>query len=410
MKRRSFSQQLDIDLLHLRYRLKRDWQKSGPWIKRSFSAMLAAFFCLFLFLHTPGVWLESILLHQLFAWRGPREMPKSVTIVRIDERTYKRARLDPTQILPRNYLAKAVNEISAAGASLIVLDLVLPRKGQDELTDRELAMALEQSPSAIGYYTEIESQIRPNGQVQTVVTQNKSNELFSKSAKAVFSVDLLTSNGVVERICLPQELSYSAGANVPLLKLLRKFTAHELEEPGERDFINFYGKSSFLTNLSLSELLDSRHKPEAAYFKNRIVFIGVFSKLNKGLAKADVFRTPTSNQMFGVEIHATIAANLLDRSWIRRFPAESEIVCLGLVAFILAFFVLSGSLFSSSIIGAAFSVFGLGFSYLVFSRYHYFIPCATLLVIVVPLLVIVRLCLEQYYSMKRNQIFNNFSC
>mgnify|MGYP001485616151 CR=1 FL=1 len=121
--------------------------------------------------------------------------------------------------------------------------------------------------------------------------------------------------------------------------------------------------------------------------EGKIVFIGLAMKTGLGAEFKDSYLTSASNsvRMFGVEIHASAAGNLLDGSWIRRSSAASEIIALGLAAFLLSFVVLA----AKPLVGAAVCLVAL-LSWAVFAYYYFsvgiFVPGAFLLTILLPLI------------------------
>ena len=75
---------------------------------------------------------------------------------------------------------------------------------------------------------------------------------------------------------------------------------------------------------------DPNRWPRTMGVGNKILMVGPFSK---GIAEDE--KTTPYGLMFGVEIHATAAANLLRGEWIVRFPHKGEAVVLNVFIFVL---------------------------------------------------------------------------
>jgi adenylate cyclase len=392
MSPKSLPNNLAILLREIKYGVKHDWRKMGPWIKRAFACALVASAHSLLFNVGVGPRLEPLMLHAWFALRGARETPKSVTVLRLDEQAYAKINLLPGEKFPRKYIAEGLDRLTAAGAKMIVLDLFARRPSEDPAADTELADSLSRSPSVIGRYTEDIFNTDPNGHQIKTQLHNDPLDIFAKSAKAVITLEVRLSDGEVEEISLSNESNVFSEDYVPLLKPLRKYVSPTVQEPGGSDFINFYGGPFALPNLSFAELLGPEDQIPTQYFKDRVVFVGVATNAGVGIAAGkDTFITSISKlPMYGVEIQATIAANLLDGSWIRRFSREGETIVLALVSFAITFLVLSLNLVWGTVVAAIAACGWLAFSYLAFARLYYFAPGATLFALVIPGLLVLR--------------------
>lgn len=379
---------MDPTLGPLLYRLKHDWRMAQPIVKRGLQS--AVFACLPILLFNVGVpeAVEPWLLRQWFTLRGARETPQTVSIVRLDKTAYDLAELSTGEMYPRDRIAEGIEEIAAAGAKLIVLDAIFQRTGDSSAADAQLAAALAATPSIIGRHIEIIIDTDPQGRRQKKKISVRPIKIFAETAKGVISLEVRRLNGVVQEIALSNQRDVFSSENVPLLDPLRQFVSAQLVEPGGFDFINFYGGPSTITNLSLADVIGPDTTIDRAYFENRVVLVGVISDAGAGIeAGKDTFLTSVSNApMYGVEIHATIAANLLDGSWIRRLPIEVESLLMSLIVFAMSYLVLaaSGRIAPLVLFGTALVWFGL--SYYTFCQHYYFVPGLTLFLFLTPLL------------------------
>lgn len=375
---------MDPLLRQLLYRIRRDWKTVTPHIKRTLFATL--FGCLPVILASTGITdaVEPILLRQWFSLRGARNAPPTVTVVRLDKPAYDLVNLSTGEMYPRERLAEGINRIAAAGARLIVLDAILQRKGDDPQADLMLVDALANSPSVIGRHTEELVDTDAQGRKRRRRFPVHPVEPFRGVVKAVIPLEVRLINGEVREICLSNSRDFLSDIRVPLLEPLRKFVSVDIQEPGGFDFINFYGGPFTLTNLSLAEVIAPEAATEPEYFRDRVVFIGVASAAGAGIeAGKDTFVTSVSRSpMYGVEIHATIAANLIDGSWIRRFPLQIESLVMGLLALAVSYVIFSSGALAAPLLTIVAGAIWLCLSYYAFSELHYFLPGLSLFVFV----------------------------
>jgi len=306
-------------------------------------------------------------------------------------------------MFPRKYLAESLQKIAAAGAKLIVIDGVPQRDGDDPGIDNQLAEAFKRTPTVIAKSTEVVVDSDPNGNQRRTKVYNKPIALFEQSVKAVIPMEVRLTGGVVREICLSNERDVFSADRLPLLSPLRTFVRPDIPEPGGFDFINFYGPPSTLTSLSIGELIGPLTTVSEQYFKDRVVFIGAHSDSGAGVESGkDSFLTSVSSEwMFGVEIHATIAANLLDRSWIRRISNQLEGVGQAVIALCLSYIILGSSMFAGVLIALTFVPAWLLLSYYCFVHSTLFIP-AIILCAEVILVLVIRWGLAAFASRRRD--------
>jgi CHASE2 domain-containing sensor protein len=289
---------------------------------------------------------------------------------------------------PRERIAEGIEKIALAGAKLIVMDAILQRKGDSPTADARLARALAATPSIIGRHTEVTVDTDPQGRRQKRKMSVRPIPLFAEAAKGVIPLEVRRLNGMVLEIALSNLRDVFSSENVPLLAPLRQFVSSEIVEPGGFDFINFYGGPSTLTSLSLADVIGPNATIAPTYFKDRVVLLGVISDAGAGIeAGKDTFLTSISKSpMYGVEIHATIVANLLEGSWIRRLPLQVESLLMSLLAFGLSYTVLAASSRKTVLLLLGTAWVWFGFSFYAFCRLYYFVPGVTLFLFLTPLL------------------------
>jgi CHASE2 domain-containing sensor protein len=382
---------MNEELAAIRNRLRSQWDEVSTVVKRGLFALVVG--CLpILFSGTLTESGEPRLLRLWFTVRPERETPPSVTLVRLDKRAYDAAGLIEGQLFSRRHLAIAIQKIAAAGAKMIVLDMIFEQERDDPEANRLLARALASSPSVIGRHTEELTDVAPDGTRRTTRVLVKPLELFAESAQMVIPLELRLTNDRSEEICLSNERDFFSDVPVPLLEALRHLYSPYLEQPGGFDYINFYGGPDTLASISLAGLITPGQRVPDEYFRDRVVLIGAAREIGVSAAgRSDSFRTSYSNErMFGVEIHGTIAANLIDGTWIRRLPIQAETLLMGLVAFVLAFTVSGAGPIGAPLWALGLSGLWLAVSYVAFSQFYHLIPAYTVLLTVVPLVVALR--------------------
>lgn len=316
----------------LKYKLAEQWRELSPGVKRTLVASAIVLVHLFIYQTSLGEAAESYARQFWYRLRGPRPVPNSVTYVRLDSETLRTINLPSDGMIPRWAFADAISKITAAGAKMIVLDFFFFAEGQDKESDRRLAEALDASPSVIGRSVVTRLESDPAGRQTLRREQKRPLPEFAAGAKAVIPLQVQTSAGrMVERITVPEELLDPGDAPTPLLRPLRTLVQSSAEQPGPDDLVNYYGEPAWLTNLSLAELLRKDRRPADDYFRDRVVLIGGATHAAPGVPGKDSFRVPSSStEMYGVEIHATIVANLLDRTWLRKASPQIEQLLLNL--------------------------------------------------------------------------------
>lgn len=278
-----------------------------------------------------------------FRLRGQIQPDSRVMIVAIDARSIDELGRWPWD---RKVLAELINNLR--DARVIALDIVFSEPSSPE-SDRILSMVINKNQNVItGYYLRDE---------ETTVSQEGLSVLRESRIKLIKSAGEVTSIPVREFPyaelnipsikaetgffnIIPDEDGLYRKANLlflyngelyPSLPLqaLRHYKGLplivEIEEFGIKGIllgsdlipsdesgnliINYYGKGGSFRTVSAVDVIRSRINKEE--FKDRIVFIGA---TETGIA--DIRNTPFDPVMPGVEIHATVASNILSRHYL----------------------------------------------------------------------------------------------
>jgi CHASE2 domain-containing sensor protein len=100
----------------------------------------------------------------------------------------------------------------------------------------------------------------------------------------------------------------------------------DIKAPGPNDLINFYGPAGTFERLPLYRLIGKDTSAARAVLHDKIILLGYQSlSRGRGVTNKDEYDVTVSRSpMFGLEIHANIVGNLIDRSWLRRPSPKVE--------------------------------------------------------------------------------------
>ncbi len=238
-------------------------------------------------------------LDLLFRLRGPRQPDQRIVIIGVDEPSLQRLGAWP---FPRRLHAQLLGRLGQA--SVVGFDFLFPEPAaEDDILSTAmakgppvvLAMArelsgnlLQPAPTLSGYHGvgHIETMLSGDGIVRRFQPRQE-------HALPAFSEALLQASGIKARSHLAN--------TAPIL--------------------NYYGPEDTFLSLSYAEILAGRYAVE--FFSGRIVLVGA-----KAIGLHDSYVTSFTRERPtpGVEIQATILANLLERSFIRALPAATFLV------------------------------------------------------------------------------------
>ncbi len=281
------------------------------WSKSRTAALLSlipGFLGLALLYWPPTAALENTGLDLLFLRRGARPVPPAVCVVAIDEDSYWVRDLDPGRPWPRGLHGDLVAVLAREGARAVAFDVLFEGAGdpdQDAAFERGLA---EAGNVVLG--STVEQIEDPRFRQLRLI---EPYEPFLEAAAAAGDVSMEEDrDGVIRHAWLLH-------GDRPSLSLAAYETATgdaSLRQRGPR-LINYYGPSRTIPTVSIYQALEPGEHLPPGFFKDKVVFVGASQVAAAGPADAkDSFRTPfrggTRGNTFGVEIHATLAANLLE--------------------------------------------------------------------------------------------------
>jgi len=318
--------------------------------------------------------LDNRLRDFLFILRGPIPTTGDIVIIDIDEKSLKAEGQWPW---PRNRVAQLIRSLSDAEAGIIGLDIVFSEEDQSsphrlarqlkleesrlDNYDRLLADTVATAPVIGGYFFDMQK-----GEVETTPLVPA---VFIEKGASKENI-ILTYEHLVLNIPILQDAFYSSGflnntpdpggmvRRAPLivrfqgsiypsldLEMIRIFSgakkvyvnnsaigvekiisgdlAIETDRFG-RLLINYRGPSHHFTYLSATDILHGVFDPDD--IQGKFILIGT-----SAVALADLKATPLDDIMPGVEIHANILDNLLNRDFID-LPDFPEIINISIIA------------------------------------------------------------------------------
>ena len=242
-------------------------------------------------------------------------------IVAIDEPSF--AELGQQWPWPRDIHARLVTALRQAGARAIALDLVFAEPSQPA-ADAALAAAV--GPDTV---LAADERILDTPQAVQHLRTDPLPALLAGGAATGLSTIPLDRDGTARR--LPERADTLAR-----VLLARQGSAPSATPPGA--LLQFYGPARSLPTLSYYQALDPATFLPPGIFSGRDVIVGFSLQATPTVDQGgpDAFATPATvrsgDLLAGVEIHATVAANLVARDWIGMAPALARAAAIGAAA------------------------------------------------------------------------------
>lgn len=274
---------------------------------------------------------EFALHDALVRLRGPIPSPSDVVVVALDEATYNALELPMDRPIPRLYHAKLLKRLAELGAKRVVFDIVFAGQSASPEGDAALADASSKLPVFFG----VDHGVRVDeGSGRVIHEITKPDFFLSSRAAGLALVGLQLEDGVARHFFENRDENIrdlvtlseaGAGIKSDLIRTRENY-------PGPGDLINFYGKAQSIRTLSLYQVLEEEVPIPEKFIRNKVVFVGLALRTGLGATQKDSFQTPFGD-IFGVEIHATQAANLIEKNWIRGPNTMLEYVLGAMIVF-----------------------------------------------------------------------------
>lgn len=276
---------------------------------------------------------------QLRRLVGKSPNPQNVVVIAMDETSYRELGVSFDKLWPRALHAKLLRRLKELGVARVAFDVLFTGAGSDPEADRELAEAMALNETIIG--VEASRKVVGSGNSRSMIERlDQPYEEFSKvTTRALVNLDMNTRDGII------RTFPYATSDETKKLPFLAYAAAGiskhaEWRTPGRRDLIKYYGSARENARIiSYWELFEKMAPRDEATFKDAIVFVGLLLRSDTGPAQKDSYFSPFAGEMiFGVEVHAAIAGNLLQQSWIHRparfFETISQAFAAALVSYL----------------------------------------------------------------------------
>ena len=269
-----------------------------------------------------GQSLENQTLDLYYRLQPVAPTPPNFLIVAIDESSFQE--LDRPWPWPRRLHAELVRRLSAAGARLIMFDVIFAGATNPE-DDRLFAEALKAAGNVVlGQAVELTRDARFTRRI-LITPYQPLQQAARGEGLCTISPD---ADGVVRRF----RLSLGDRETLPLaaFRLLRPGASLP---PSLSGLIDYVGPPRSLDTVSYYQVIDPDRPLPASRIKDRIVLVGhVLEASVTPQAQADSFYTPffaaRGQLMAGVEIHGNILHTLLQGSWGREVPLWGRLALL----------------------------------------------------------------------------------
>ena len=319
----------------LRRWMRRNWKDAPEALKRQGVGLLASIFFLTI-THFRSEQLDRYLLH-CWQWIGSAALPsEQVLIVALDDRSLQHLGFPGGRPWSRAGTAQVLEALKAHPIRGAIIDVLLAGSGLEPSDDVKLQNALSGVPTIIAERVSEIATVASDGSRHIVAPPLSPNPIFLPKVRGTFSMDLWTTDGAVYYLW---QDSQREGDPVPMHAALAALGI-STPLPGRSDFLRYYGGDGTIPTVSASDVILHPDKFPAGYFDNRVVFIGTKQYVSSSGGNNDSFAALTdAYRIFGIEIHATAASNLLNRDWIRRLPKNAELFLLTALAYLVAFLI-----------------------------------------------------------------------
>ena len=319
----------------------------------------------------------------LFSIRGERPAkPKEVVLIAMDEQSYEPLGLSFTKAWPRAIHGALLERLKELGAHKVAFDILFLGPTTPE-NDQRLQYGLSLLPTVIG--AELPPRLEESSEVGIYTEQlNIPYEPFL-DVSDIGLVGYRLTDGKVRQFFIERPKEFFTDAT-GIAEAAVSDQIGEADRPDENDYIRFYGPSDTIETLSYYQVLETGSERNNEYLRSKIsgkvVFVALKRRTELGYAQKDTFNVPFFNDsVYGGEIHATAAVNLLRGDFIRRSTESKELIWLTLIGIVVLTIMynldpVKGFLFVIltiiSWVGAAYSAF----------QFNFFLPGINLLTII----------------------------
>lgn len=395
------------DIVELMFYWRKFWRRFGVSLQKTlFVAVLCS--TVVQFADSPfWCFINVLQLDVLMFLQGNRTPPSDIVVVGIDDETLRWLSPNVRQPIRRADAANLIRKLHEVSCLGIILDIVIYE--MEDADSDKLADALRSGFSAIGY---AEQPVNALGRKSVV--PSVSDVKFQQAASMIVPL-IVNNNSVVVDMCVDYDFNrelYRDDTTCPfMLKPVKKLLNRNIKTPPSDSLINFYGPSKTLNYISMKSVLSMPVSKLESLVKDKIVFVGFTAELDTGEKEnaSELFRVPGFwRKMFGMEIHATIAGNLIDGSWIRRLPVAQDraVIFIGLAIIVVIAFQMTP--FVAVVFLSISTIVWWILTWIVFVNNHLFVTGAGIVTVLYVLTVVAIFCYHNIHY--RNVIKRYESC
>ena len=273
--------------------------------------------------------IELRLLDSMTVASAPDKSTFPITVVGIDEASFSELQLQWPW--PRRLHADLVDRLAAAGAAVIVFDIVFAEPSNEE-DDQRFADAIRRAGNVVLAADRV---YRESSSVRQWLRLDPHQTFTDAGAQVGLATVALDPDLVVRQIPDSGDALWRT-VIVRLIRLHPEITPNLGIAPGSR--IRYAGGDHTFPYVSYHEIVKPTGSIPAEFFKDQVVIVGRDIKASPDAesAQADLFATPflasTGWLMPGAEVHANIFETVLGRNAITRLPDGAVAALLALVA------------------------------------------------------------------------------
>lgn len=333
---------------------------------------------------------------------GRTSPPKNVVVIAIDEPSYRELQVGFDKPWPRALHAKLLRRLKELGVQRVAFDVLFTGPGADAAVDKELIEAFSGVDSIIGVEAIKKTVAKQGGGIMVEELDQPYDEFRKVTTQALVNLDMNTRDGFIRTFPFANS---DQTKRFPFLAYAAAGTPKnpDMPTPKPRDLIKYYGSARENARIiSYWEMFEKMSPQEESSFKDAIVFVGLLLRSDTGVAQKDSYLSPFGGDMiFGVEVHATIAGNLMQGSWITRPSWFTEASTLALVAGAITYIaIVTSPVVLGAIVGVVVIVWSLA-SYILIGKGLFVAGAATVLIFL-PAIVLVS-AMVSYVGARRSE-------
>jgi len=273
--------------------------------------------------------IELRLLDSMTVASAPDKSAFPITVVGIDEASFSELQLQWPW--PRRLHAELVDRLTAAGAAVIVFDIVFAEPSNKE-DDKRFADAIRRAGNVVLAADRV---YRESSSVRQWLRLDP-HQTFTDAGAQVGLATVALDPDLVVRLIPDSGDALWRTVIVRLIRQHPEITPNLGIAPGSR--IRYAGGDHTFPYVSYHEIVKPTGSIPAEFFKDQVVIVGRDIKASPDVesAQADLFATPflasTGWLMPGAEVHANILETVLGRNAITRLPDGAVAALLALVA------------------------------------------------------------------------------